>query len=120
MSHLLPSSSVLGGFLAGAAPGLGGLTGGLGALPPEAVGAAASLKLGFLCVFWESSTFFNPVVTEPPLLSCAKTASMPPPPLPLEAGAAAPDLGAAGADGAGGAGAGGAGGALPCGTLETS
>ena len=66
MIHFLPSSSHRGGLTtaalgAAAAPGLKGLNG-LGLALGEALNGwgPCILRLGFLCVFWSSPTFFSP------------------------------------------------------------
>lgn len=108
MSHLVPSSSVFGGFFWNE-EGFGGFAGGPFELEDrDKAGAGADPRsAGFLCVICEASTFLRPLVTEPPLLRSAKTLDMSP-----AAGAAAFGVGVdcgAGAEGAAGGGGGGAG-----------
>ena len=82
MIHLLPSSSIRGGFLVRILSGLGRLPG-TGDLPPldcesERVGgtAAPARREGFLCVCCEGSTLRRPAVTASPFESWSNTAPM--------------------------------------------
>lgn len=122
ISHLLPSSANLAGFLPMSACGLLGLTGRFPAtvlhvkratwiqrtadLPAgeEAVAGTVPLarRAGFLCVISLLSTLRKPFVTSSPRLSCSNTAEIPP-----AAGAGAPAGGGGGATGGGGGGGGG-------------
>jgi hypothetical protein len=110
MSHLVPSSSVFGGFFWNDC-GFGGFAG----RPEDEVladsaGAAGTgavpRSVGFLCVCCDASTFFRPEVTPSPLLSAAKTLDMSPADAAL---GVAEGEGAAGAGGGPGGGGGGAG-----------
>jgi len=89
MIHLFPSSSRLGGFFVRRLSGLGFFPG--AGLVPRALPlpglkldelslrcgtVAPALRLGFLCVICEASTFFNPAVTPSPLFKSANTAPM--------------------------------------------
>lgn len=83
--HLLPSSSFLGGFFVRRLSGFGFFPGGapgelLRPIEEELLlrsgTTAPALKVGFLCVICEASTFFKPEVMADPLLRSANTALM--------------------------------------------
>lgn len=100
MTHLLPSSANLDGFLPDNAAGLDGLVGRLDVGLVLAGTVLEARSSGFLWVISDLSTFLKPFVTSSPRFSSAKTAPMLPP------GAA--DGEAAGGGGGGGGGAPGA------------
>lgn len=80
ITHLLPSSSIFGGFFVRMLSGLGFLPGaGLFPRTAESPEPAAALSEGFLCVISDLSTLRSPLVTESPLFSSLKTAPRPPP-----------------------------------------
>ena len=78
MNHLLPTSSLRGGFLVRMLSGLAFVGGGIDL--PELLlllrwtGGACARSVGFLCVCIEGSTFFRPVVIPSPRLIWLNTA----------------------------------------------
>lgn len=103
-SHLVPSSSVLGGFFEtalGARTRAAGLAGTAGTFLEDESGTVLPARNdGFLCVICEGSTLRSPEVTAPPLFKSARRA----------AAGDGPDAAGVGASVAGGGGGGGGGG----------